>query len=108
MSTIAEALDAVRVHVLMIQCNSRNHKLVRERTVTLIGDDMYGKVGDTGVLDEIGEEFILLKMRMVTALEWMIKDAKWKFDQLGPEGRIGGYSPELTEAIALLAELKGG
>ena len=43
--------------------------------------------------------------RIITTLEWMVAQLMWQHNQTG----IGGdYSPELREAIALLAELKQG
>ena len=50
-----------------------------------------------------------LKSRVITTLEWMITHMKYRADDLRQnveEGSQGGYSPELTEAINLLAELK--
>lgn len=58
-------------------------------------------------LGQVIVEYKLLKERIVETLEWMVADMKWKFGQLGPEGWMGGYSPELTKAIALLNTLKG-
>ncbi len=51
-----------------------------------------------------------LKRRIIETLEWMVKDMKWRADDLRnntEKGSQGGYSPELTEAIELLEELKG-
>lgn len=50
-----------------------------------------------------------LKQRIITTLEWMIKDMKWKADESKrnfEEASKGGYSSELTEAIKVLKELK--
>ena len=54
-----------------------------------------------------------LKQRVITSMEWMIKDMKWKADQTIRQnqdanafGTPNEYSPELTEAINLLEELK--
>ena len=48
--------------------------------------------------------------RIIDALEWLTADAKNRFDdcrdQLEP-GSQGGYSPKLTDALAVLDELKG-
>ena len=41
------------------------------------------------------------KERIITTLGWMVKDMKWKTDQLNAV-----YSSELLEAINLLEELK--
>jgi hypothetical protein len=40
---------------------------------------------------------------MIETLDWLVKDAVWRFEQ---EGIEGNYSPELTKAISLLDELK--
>lgn len=40
---------------------------------------------------------------------WMIDDMVWRFDEAKScvdEGSKGGYSPELTKAIALITELE--
>jgi hypothetical protein len=47
--------------------------------------------------------------RIIKTLEWLVGDAKWRFDQTKnniDEGSQGGYSEELTEAMNLLEELK--
>jgi len=52
-----------------------------------------------------------LRQRTIKTLEWMIADMKWRFDESRgslDEGSSGGYSPELTEAINILEELKKG
>jgi hypothetical protein len=41
--------------------------------------------------------------RIIKTLDWMVTDCKHKFDE---QGNPGNYSPELTEAINLLEELK--
>ena len=51
-----------------------------------------------------------LRERIIKTLEWMVADMRWRADQTKrnfEEGSEGGYSPELQEAIDLLAELKG-
>ncbi len=51
----------------------------------------------------------ILKQRIIETLEWMTTDMKWRADDTNQnieEGSQGGYSPELTEAIDLLEELK--
>ncbi len=50
-----------------------------------------------------------LKQRAIDSLEWLVADAKWRADDTKrnfEEGSQGGYSPELTEAIDVLEELK--
>jgi hypothetical protein len=54
-----------------------------------------------------------LKPRLIKTLTWMIDDMKWRYDidknLLNGEnvnGVAANYSPELTEAINLLEELK--
>ena len=53
--------------------------------------------------------------RIIASLEWMITDLKWHTDQTRlacSEADVFGmpneYSPELTEAINLLSDLKAG
>lgn len=49
------------------------------------------------------------KQRIIDTFEWLVEDAKWRFDECKDaldDGSTGGYSPELTEAIDLLKELK--
>jgi len=56
-------------------------------------------------------EFEKFKVRLTTTLGWMVADMTWKADQTKgnlEEGSQSGYSKELTEAITLLTELKGG
>ena len=51
-----------------------------------------------------------LKQRIIVSLTWLITDAKYRFDDCKnnvDNGLGGGYSPELTEAIAVLARIKG-
>ena len=52
-----------------------------------------------------------LKAEVVEVFEWLVIDSKYRFDDqrqnLEP-GSQGGYSPELTKAIALLEKLKDG
>ena len=51
-----------------------------------------------------------LRKRIIKNLEWMTTDMKWRADQTRlnfEEGSQGGYSPELEDAINLLAELNG-
>lgn len=55
------------------------------------------------------EQLADLKRRAIKSLEWMIIDIKHRHDQTHgnlEEGSQGGYSEELTEAIAFLKELK--
>ena len=50
-----------------------------------------------------------LLQRAADSLEWLVADCKWRADdckQNIEEGSHGGYSDELTEAIAVLAEMK--
>lgn len=50
------------------------------------------------------------KQRIIKTLEWLVEDAKWRFNQCKDamdDGSTGGYSDELTEATNLLKELKG-
>ncbi len=50
-----------------------------------------------------------LKQRVIKSLGRLVADAKWRFDTDKnnlDEGSQGGYSDELTEAIAVLGELK--
>ncbi len=50
-----------------------------------------------------------MEQRVIASMEWMVKDMKWRADDLRQnieEGSQGGYSPELTEVINLLEELK--
>ena len=51
------------------------------------------------------------RTRVITSLSWLVADARHRFDDckdnLG-NGSSGGYSPELTEAIELLDELRKG
>ena len=50
------------------------------------------------------------KQRIIFSLTWLIKDAKYRFDDCKnnvDNGLGGGYSPELKEAIAVLAILEG-
>ena len=52
-----------------------------------------------------------LKKRIIKTLNWMVTDIKWREDHLNgdfDEFSQGGYSPELTEAIKLLEELRQG
>ena len=53
-----------------------------------------------------------LKQRVIKSLHWMVTQFKWQYDNenaaLDDVGSQGGYSPELTEAIDLLEELKNG
>jgi len=50
------------------------------------------------------------KQRIIDAFDWMTIQLKYQFDSqknaLGQEGSEGGYSPELTDAIELLEELR--
>ena len=51
-----------------------------------------------------------LKTRVIDTLDWMVADMVWRADQTKmnfEECKKGEYSPELQEAIDLLAELKG-
>ncbi len=51
-----------------------------------------------------------LKKRVIISLTWMIETLKYQHDACkgNEENGLGGdYSPELTEAIAVLAILKG-
>lgn len=50
-----------------------------------------------------------LKQRTIESLKWLTEDAKWRFNQCKDtmdDGGVGGYSDELTEAIAVLKELE--
>lgn len=51
-----------------------------------------------------------LKQRIIDSFAWMITQLKWQFDNekeaMNDEGSQGGYSSELTEAIAVWEELK--
>ena len=50
-----------------------------------------------------------LRLRLITTLEWMTADMKWRADDTKrnfEEGSQGGYSPELQEGIDLLTELR--
>ena len=62
-----------------------------------------------GLIDALAEQRKELITRVIETLDWMVKDLRWRFDDsksnLEPGSR-GGYSPELTEAIKLLEELK--
>jgi len=52
-----------------------------------------------------------LRTRIVTNLQWLVLDAKTRFDECKDPmgtGSSGGYSPELTDAIELLDELERG
>ncbi|KKL81529.1 hypothetical protein LCGC14_1993840 [marine sediment metagenome] len=52
---------------------------------------------------------MITKKRIIETLEWLVTDATWRADETKlnfEEGSQGGYSPELTEAINLLEELK--
>ena len=47
--------------------------------------------------------------RIIKALEWMTADMKWRHNETKrnfEDGSEGGYSPELTEAISLLEEIR--
>lgn len=51
------------------------------------------------------------RARVITTLTWLIADARYRFDECKnnlEDGSSGGYSPELTEAVELLDELKKG
>lgn len=51
-----------------------------------------------------------LKQRVINSMTWLIADAKYRHDACkGNEnnGLGGDYSPELKEAIAVLARLEG-
>ena len=53
---------------------------------------------------------IELKEKLIISLTWLVEDAKHRFDACkGNEdnGLGGGYSDELSEAIAVLAILEG-
>ena len=57
------------------------------------------------------DEHMIDKKRIVETLEWMVKTLRHQFDQeTGHTPSMGSnqYSPEMTEAIALLADLKRG
>ena len=52
-----------------------------------------------------------LRQRIINTLDWMVADMKYRADETKrnfEEGSQGGYSPELQEAIDLLAVLKRG
>ncbi len=50
-----------------------------------------------------------LLQQVIDSMEWMIKDCRWRFDEckdsLG-DGSVGGYSPELLEAMETLRKVK--
>jgi len=49
------------------------------------------------------------KQRIIKSMEWMIADMKWRHDENRgnlEEGSQGGYSPDLQEAVSVLAELE--
>ena len=51
-----------------------------------------------------------LRTRIITSLQWLVLDAKTRFDECKDPmgtGSSGGYSPELTDAIEVLEELEG-
>ena len=51
-----------------------------------------------------------LKARAIKSLEWLVEDAKWRYDTDKYnmiDGSGGGYSEQLCEAIDVLKELKG-
>ena len=57
-------------------------------------------------MSEVNED---LTLRVIKSMQWMIDDMKWRYDNNKgnlDEGSCGGYSPELTEAINTLEELK--
>lgn len=69
--------------------------------------------------EELKEQLSAVRRRAIRTLEWMVADARHRFDDCrnnfevsnedGTEGLAeGGYSPELTEAMDLLAELEKG
>ena len=50
------------------------------------------------------------EQRAITALDWLVTDAKWKYDideDVLNDGIPGGYPDDLQDAINLLLELKG-
>lgn len=52
-----------------------------------------------------------IKERIIKTLDWMVTDMCWRHDEVRgnlEQGSQGGYSPELSEAIELLDELKNG
>ena len=61
------------------------------------------------LIDSMAGQRKELITRVIETLSWMVSDMRWRFDEsknnLEPGSR-GGYSPELTEAIELLEELK--
>ena len=57
------------------------------------------------------DENLIEKVRVVKTLEWMVNTLKHQYDQeTGHTPNMGPnqYSPEMTEAITLLNELKRG
>jgi hypothetical protein len=57
------------------------------------------------------DENMIDKERVIKTLEWMVKTLQHQYDQETDHASSMGpnqYSPEMTEAIALLAELKRG
>ena len=56
------------------------------------------------------DENAIDRERIIRTLEWMVNTLKHQYDQeTAHESGMGAnqYSPEMTEAIALLNELKG-
>ena len=55
------------------------------------------------------DEHMIDKERVIKTIEWMVNTLKHQFDQEtghAPSMGPNQYSPEMTEAIALLADLK--
>ena len=68
----------------------------------------FWEIASEDIFEAVGEN--IGKQRIIDTLEWLVKDARWRFDQCKDamdDGSTGGYSDELTEAINLLKELKG-
>lgn len=51
----------------------------------------------------VAEKKEITKDRIVSCLQWMTDTFKWQHEQTGIGG---GYSPELTDAIELLEQIK--
>jgi hypothetical protein len=52
-----------------------------------------------------------VRERILRSLRWLVTDAEWRYNETKSNtsaGSVGGYSPELTEALVLLKELEQG
>lgn len=87
----------------------RNLRLWLELSKGTTSNTFIGTRPEICEVKEMLAEVEELRTRATKSLEWMVADMKWRFDQTKQNldnGSQGGYSPELTEAIALLAELE--